>query len=462
MACVRKRRGKWVLDYRERCADGRKRRRWETFERERDAKARRREIEDRGEGEAAPADPDVTVLAYSQEWLKAIGPYVKPRTVECYTWALDRHIVPILGFSMVRRVSRSQVKRLVTGLLAAGKSRNTVRIIHATLHALLGEALEDGIIKANPAARRSGSRKNRLIQMAPAEQRQDEIKALTRLELSAFLTATLEKEPRHYPMFFTMARTGMRLGEAFGLQWNDLDFSAREIRVARGMSGGRVEAPKNGKGRTVDMSLALRDVLQRHDAATKAQAFTHGQERSVWCFPSLEGTTLDRANVEKAFKRALDKAGLPAHFTPHSLRHTFASLLLQQGESPAYVQRQLGHSSIKLTVDTYGRWLPMGNLGAVDRLDDAPPPLQDAVVAKRPESGSRGVRKSPQVVGGPRGDRTPDLLIANQALCQTELAARLQKRNCSRPFQAVATRSGAGLGGVTAINPVVDVYQPSC
>src|SRR5439155_10995403 len=55
--------------------------------------------------------------------------------------------------------------------------------------------------------------------------------------------------------------------------------------------------------------------------------------------------------------------------SPHNLRHTFASLLLQQGESPAYVQRQLGHASIQLTVDTYGKWLPMGNKAAVDRLD---------------------------------------------------------------------------------------------
>ncbi len=56
--------------------------------------------------------------------------------------------------------------------------------------------------------------------------------------------------------------------------------------------------------------------------------------------------------------------------TPHCFRHTFASLLLQRGESPAYdVQRQLGHASIQLTVDTYGRWLPMGNKAAVDRLD---------------------------------------------------------------------------------------------
>ena len=67
--------------------------------------------------------------------------------------------------------------------------------------------------------------------------------------------------------------------------------------------------------------------------------------------------------------RVLKKAELPGHFTPHCLRHTYASLLLQQGESIVYVQRQLGHSSIQLTVDTYGKWLPMGNKAAVDRLD---------------------------------------------------------------------------------------------
>ena len=91
-------------------------------------------------------------------------------------------------------------------------------------------------------------------------------------------------------------------------------------------------------------------MLERHDAATKAVALQAGRERPEWVFPSLDGTPLDRANVEKAFKRALKEAGLALHFSPHCLRHTYASQLLQDGVSPAYVQEQLGHSSIKLTV----------------------------------------------------------------------------------------------------------------
>ena len=79
---------------------------------------------------------------------------------------------------------------------------------------------------------------------------------------------------------------------------------------------------------------------------------------------------MDESRVRKVFAKTLTTARLPGHFSPHSLRHSFASLLLQQGESPAYVQRQLGHASIQLTVDTYGRWLPAGNQAAVNRLDD--------------------------------------------------------------------------------------------
>ncbi len=74
-----------------------------------------------------------------------------------------------------------------------------------------------------------------------------------------------------------------------------------------------------------------------------------------WVFCSTTGTPLQKGNLRRVFVRVLKRAGLPLHFSPHCLRHTFASLLLQQGESPVYVQRQLGHASIKLTVDTYGK-----------------------------------------------------------------------------------------------------------
>ena len=97
------------------------------------------------------------------------------------------------------------------------------------------------------------------------------------------------------------------------------------------------------------------------------------------------------------------------------LRHTFASLLLQQGESPAYVQRQLGHASIQLTVDTYGKWLPLGNKAAVNRLDDDE---SGSKTVAKPPTGTPAVAEVPVVIGGPSRTRTLDPLIKSQLLYQ--------------------------------------------
>jgi integrase len=75
-------------------------------------------------------------------------------------------------------------------------------------------------------------------------------------------------------------------------------------------------------------------------------------------FTSATGTRLNVRNVEEDFKRLLVKAGLPSHHTPHSARHTFATLLLRAGVPLECVKRRLGHASIGLTADTYGKWLP--------------------------------------------------------------------------------------------------------
>jgi integrase len=185
--------------------------------------------------------------------------------------------------------------------------------------------------------------------------------------------------------------------------------------VARGISCGRVETPKSGRARTIDMSLALRDVLQRHNAATKAEWLRRGLPRPEWVFPTSEGTFLDRNNVAKAFSRALKAAGL-THHSPHDLRHAFASLLLQDGVSLAHVQRMLGHADPRLTASLYGKWLPVENPDAVDRLDG--PSLGQSgskTVANAKGSDSRSPYVTDYVGRGER-IRTSDLLVPNQAL----------------------------------------------
>ena len=194
----------------------------------------------------------------------------------------------------------------------------------------------------------------------------------------------------------------------------DVDFDGRQIRVQQAISGGRIEVPKSGHGRTVYMSKQLAQTLRRVLRDRTEQKLKLGwRDLPEWVFANQQGGPFDPNNVRKAFRRALKAARLPQHFHPHCLRHTFASLLLQQGESPAFVQQQLGHSSIKLTVDTYGRWLPLGSADAIDRLDSGTPGSR--LVANPPSDLVLGAEVT-EKVGSPGWTRTSDILINSQAL----------------------------------------------
>jgi integrase len=170
---------------------------------------------------------------------------------------------------------------------------------------------------ANPSLRLG--RTLRLV--TPKTTRQEHIEAFDRHQLDNFLKTPHELEPSFYPLFLTLARTGMRIGEAIALKWDDINFSTREIRVERAISAGKLSTPKSGHGRTVDMSRGLAEQLARLDSSTRAEKLGRGLiERPSWVFASQAGTPVDPSKVAKAFRRVLGAAD--------GFRHSFASLLL--------------------------------------------------------------------------------------------------------------------------------------
>ncbi len=412
MACIRKRRGKYVVDGRDAFGV----RKWVTCETKAEAERELgRLIGESQSPRMSSADRDMTVADLAERFLKTAEATTKPATQAAYTWAIDSYIVPALGSRKVRQLTRGHAKAFATELASKLQAKSTKNVL-GVLHSMLEEAIEAEIVSHNVAARH-GSRRSlaRLFGPKPADL-EERIKAFTREELSRLMGALSKHDPQWLPFFFAISRTGIRLGEAIGLRWDDLDFAGRKVRVARNVSLGNIETPKSGRGRTVDMSLALRDVLQRYDTTTKAAWLKRGKPRPDEVFPSDAGTHLDPANVRRVFRRALKNAGLPADHTPHDLRHTFASLLLQNGVSLAHVQRMLGHADPRLTASLYGKWLPVENPGAVDSLDQpAADPSGSKVVAN-----TKGTRAgSPYVADeGGRGARirTGDLLVPNQAL----------------------------------------------
>ena len=361
VACIRHRRGAWVLDYRD--ASGA--RRWETHKTKHEAEDALARVVPESRQKLSPGtDRNVTVREYSKRWLQLVGG-LKTRTLESYRGRLNLHILPALGSLPLRRLNRSAIKTLLAEKREAGLGVDSVRLIHCAIRGMLNAAVDEGIILANPAA---GLGRSMKLSRSSADRR-ERIRAFDRKQLTRFLVAAEAKNPRLYPLFLLMARTGLRLGETLALRWEDLDLDAKELRVERALgTKGETDSPKSGHGRTVDLGASTRALLRRLKARADREALRSGTDQP-WMFPGKSGEPMPHGTVQQAFARALKAAGLPGGFSCHSLRHSYASQLLADGTSPAYVQEQLGHASIELTVGTYGRWLRKRAPGAVDRLD---------------------------------------------------------------------------------------------
>jgi integrase len=237
------------------------------------------------------------------------------------------------------------------------------------LRACFSVAVEDRLITANPAAR--------LGKFVTRSGENREIETFTQAELTTILEVAEREMPDAYPIVLTLARTGLRIGEALTLQANDLDFERRELWVRRtwgsrkkALGSRRINAPKSNRFRRVDMSDQLGRVLQGLLTMREAEAILKGEDRSPWLFLGRGGGPMTPgAFWQNVWRPLLRQTGL-LYRKPHTLRHTYASLLIQNGESLAYIRDQLGHHSISLTVDTYGHLVPGANRAAVDRLDD--------------------------------------------------------------------------------------------
>jgi integrase len=439
MACVRKYRSRWVVDYREPSG----RRRIETCETKSAAQGRLAELLTTLRNKTFdPTRARTLIRDYAPRWLEMRRHELKPSTLRSYEQALRLHVLPVLGDLRIGDVSRDAVRIFVAGLfekrrrnggravrkqdgvvasepgvpgMTRNLSRGSVRIAFATLRAMLQDAVDSGIIPTNHAARAAK-------QLGPSQaERRERVEFFSREELALFLrTASTLLDPTWFPFFFALARTGLRLGEALGLKVGDLDFVGSFITVRRTYTHGKVGTPKNGKTRRVDLSTQLAEVLRDRVRRVEARALATGAAADLvadlWLFTNADGGPLDESRARKQMRRVCRKAGL-RDLRVHGLRHTFASLLIQQGEPLAYVRDQLGHYSIQLTVDTYGHLVPGANRAAVDRLDDPELDL-DGNKWKQAQGnvhtnqiGEEKTEENSGALTGPPRDRTEDPLI---------------------------------------------------
>jgi len=230
----------------------------------------------------------------------------------------------------------------------------------------LKKAVELRLIPRNPAA-----------SARPPRIRQEEITPLDARQARVLLEAA--KDDRFECLYVLSLTCGLRMGEALGLKWSDIDFEAGTLRVNRQLQhirdgGGLVfSEPKNASRRTIDLpqrALKALKIHRKRQLEEQLMSATNREDNDL-VFTSRKGTPLDAQNiVNRYFKPLLRRIELP-DIRWHDLRHTCATLLLGRGVHPKMVQHLMGHASIQLPLDRYSHWIPSMGRHAADGMDEA-------------------------------------------------------------------------------------------
>ncbi|NLN69423.1 MAG: site-specific integrase [Chloroflexi bacterium] len=341
-----------------------KNREYRSFKTQREANSwRLKAVEQRRQG-LDFAGSKVTLAKFLDDWLVVARSSVRPNTYYQYAQIVRDHINPTLGKVLLKDLRPEQVQSLYTSKLKNGVSPRTTRMIHAVIRRALNHALQLGSVIRNVSAL-----------VTPPKVPKKEMQILDEYQVRQLIQAT--ERPQMAVLFWMAVTTGLRQGEILGLKWSDLDWDNRRIHVQRQIQRRKGEGlvfcePKSSSGRRVIvLGQSTIEKLRSHKNRQEKERMLKGNEwqENDLIFPSPIGTPLDSSNVVKAYKRSLEKAGLP-NIRFHDLRHTAATLMLQEGINPKIVQERLGHADISLTLNTYSHVLPHLQEEAAEKMDE--------------------------------------------------------------------------------------------
>jgi len=334
MAKVVKRRGKWVIDYYD---QHRKRHVETTYGNKREAEALLAERIQEVNGGTYQSKRDQLTFAELVEAYRAahINVNLKPTTRRDYESKIRLYLAPYFQNLKIRNITVPMVEKFKADKLEEGKGRRTINKCLIVLGAMFRYAERQGWMLNNPAS---------LVRKLPRTE-QPAAAYMRKEDIPAFLEAA---DPQYRTLFKMAILCGLRQGELLGLQWGDIEWRHKRVHVQRSYTEGRFGTPKTLQSRrNVDLPDALIADLKQWRLQCPV-----GEHDLV--FPNSDGKPMNSANMtSRGFKPALRRAGLGDTLRFHDLRHTYASLMLANNVNVKHLSSQMGHASIKITLDTY-------------------------------------------------------------------------------------------------------------
>jgi integrase len=306
----------------------------------------------------------ITVSALLDRWLETAKPSLAHQTWQAYERHVRLYIRPAIGHIRLQDLRPDHIQTLYTRKTEDGLAPRSVRALHQVLHRALSVAIKWGLLARNP------SNGVDLPRIKPGE-----VRVLDPNEVETFLEAA--QGQRLEPLFRLAIGTGLRQGELLGLQWRDLDWERRTLRIQRQLQRiigeGRqfVDLKSASARRSVALGAMTIADLRRHRKHQLEERLFVGRkwQDTDLMFTTMHGGPLDAGYVRRIFKALVASIERP-DMRFHDLRHTAATLMLQQGVHPKVVQERLGHAKISMTLDIYSHVLPSMQEEAAELIDD--------------------------------------------------------------------------------------------
>ncbi|SHH97394.1 tyrosine-type recombinase/integrase [Desulfofustis glycolicus] len=354
MATVSKRRNRYVLDF---CVDGKRTvRALKPGTKKADAERElRRILEEIDSGSYFPVKKEPLFSDVANRWLGIKKTTVRDNTFRQYRSHINKHLNPVLGNRKINAIRLDVVEEFISDAAEKGIHNLTLRKIIVTLGQVMTYAVKHGYIKYNPVRDAAKPR---------SEVNHEEDERVTTLNYEQVRLLLQHTKGEKYCTLFMMAvTTGMREGELLGLKWDDILWRQKQVDVKRTYNNGRFYLPKTKSSkRKIDLAPQLITQLKKWRVACPPGELV---------FPNDKGLPMSAPNmIYRYFRPALIRAGIQ-QVRFHDLRHTYASMQIDLGQNIKYIQAQMGHSSIRVTLDIYGHLLKTENPVAAATLGSA-------------------------------------------------------------------------------------------